>query len=123
MIKNENAGYTELQGKIAEVTSLLKTCQQKSTELTSVKFQVKLKAVKKAELTETWTKLDEGHTLLKDFLETSTESHMEAKFLTIDDEEAKISSAMTNMEAVVATGETMLDAAKRAITRAKGLVD
>ena len=123
MIKNENAAYTELQSKISEVTSLLKMCQQKSTELTSVKFQVKLKAVKKTELKETWTKLDEGHTMLKDFLETSTESHMEAKFLTIDDDEAKISSAMTNMEAVVATGETMLDAAKRAITRAKGLVD
>ena len=61
--------------------------------------------------------------MLKDFLETSTESHMEAKFLTIDDEEAKISSALTTMEAVVATGETMLDAAKRAITPAKGFLE
>ena len=120
---SENQAHTELQGKIAEVSSLLKTCQAKSTELTSLKFQVKLKAQKKPELAETWTKLDEGHTMLKDFLETSTESHMEAKFLTMDDDEAKISSAMTAMEAVVATGETMLDAAKRAITRAKSLLD
>ena len=96
--------------------------QKKASDLTSLKFDIKIKAQKKPALQETYASLDKGHTVLKNFLESGFETFMEAKALTVDDAPDSIAKAVSNLNGVKATGETCLDATKRAMARGKSLL-
>ena len=120
--KEENASHKDLQAKLTEIQSLLTTLQKKASEITSLKFDVKVKAQKKPSLQDTYASLDKGHTILKNFLESGYETFMEGKALKVDDAPEDIDKSVSALNGVKTTGEACLDATKRAIASAKGLL-